>query len=437
MAWRLRGRYALGLTVVLVLLALIPVAIAQQARRPALPISPLQAATRALIEGRYDEVATLTQKLDAQDPNVAAVNARALLARGRYQEAETLLRPVTLRAPTSEAALELGLLLKMLGRPEAPGILTRVASRAGVATDAVELARAARALRALDSPQEANAAYRSAAAAAPEDPGINTAWGDLFLEKTKYNEALKSYQDALEADPRNGNRRLIGSARALADDDPPQAGAFARKALEINPSDVGAYVFLASEAADSGHREDEARAAFQKALDVNPSSLDAHSLLAGLAYVQDKQAEFQSEVSKTLAIAPTYGEVYRVAAMQAAHNYRFDEAVVLARRALTLDPGNPRTLADLGAHLLRTGDEPGARVALEASFKVDPFDVPTFNMLQMMDTLDKFVTVRDGDLVLRMPMDEAPVLQEYALTSRIGPSTRSRNATTSPRAGRS
>ena len=33
----------------------------------------------------------------------------------------------------------------------------------------------------------------------------------------------------------------------------------------------------------------------------------------------------------------------------------------------------------------------------------------------MMDTLDKFVTVRDGDLVMRMHKDEAPVLQEYAM----------------------
>jgi hypothetical protein len=33
----------------------------------------------------------------------------------------------------------------------------------------------------------------------------------------------------------------------------------------------------------------------------------------------------------------------------------------------------------------------------------------------MMDTLDAFVTVRDGDLVVRMHKDEAPVLQEYAV----------------------
>ena len=33
----------------------------------------------------------------------------------------------------------------------------------------------------------------------------------------------------------------------------------------------------------------------------------------------------------------------------------------------------------------------------------------------MMDTLDTFTTVRDGDVILRMHKDEAPVLQEYAL----------------------
>src|SRR5262249_30297907 len=40
----------------------------------------------------------------------------------------------------------------------------------------------------------------------------------------------------------------------------------------------------------------------------------------------------------------------------------------------------------------------------------------TFNLLQMMDTLENFVTVRDGDLVLRLHKDEAPVLQEYAVS---------------------
>jgi len=131
--------------------------------------------------------------------------------------------------------------------------------------------------------------------------------------------------------------------------------------------------------------------------------------------VQDKNQEFEAEVAKTLAIAPNYGDVYRVAGELTAQNYRFDEAVTLTRRALTIDPRNPRTLADLGIQLLRTGDEPAARTALESSFKIDPFDTVTFNLLSMLDTLDKFVTVRDGDLVVRMDQNEAPVLGEYAV----------------------
>ena len=125
-----------------------------------------------------------------------------------------------------------------------------------------------------------------------------------------------------------------------------------------------------------------------------------------MAYVEDNQAEYEAEVAKTLAITPNYGEVYRVAGQLAASNYRFDEAVALARRAVALDPGNAGALTDLGTHLLRTGDEPAARSALEQSFKLHPYSVVTFNLLGMMDKLDTFETFRDGDLIFRMPKDE-------------------------------
>ena len=100
------------------------------AQAPRRPTSPLQAATRALLEGRFDEADAMADKLDVRDPSVAAIKARSAIARGRYAEAEALLRPVVARAPASEAALELGLLQHMLGRPDATAILERVA-RAG------------------------------------------------------------------------------------------------------------------------------------------------------------------------------------------------------------------------------------------------------------------------------------------------------------------
>ena len=393
----------------LVFLALPSAGTAQAPRRAA---TPLQAAARALIEGRYAEVDTLTEKLDTRDPNVVALRARAAIARGRYADAEASLRPVVSRFPTSEAALQLGLLMQMLGREFAP-ILDRVAMLSDTSSDPNEVARAGRALRALGRFREANAAYRDAGSAAPSDPAIQTAWGDLFLEKYNRPDALRSYQMALQVDARYVPA-LIGSARALSDDNPPQAIALAKRALEANPSSVEADVFLAEQAVDAGRR-DEARDLLAKALEVNPSDLEAHALVAAIAFVDDKTQDFDAAVAKTLAIAPNYGDVYRTTGELAAHNYRFDEAVALTRKGLALDR-NPRALADLGIHLLRTGDEAEARAALEASFKDDPYDKITFNLLAMLDTLDKFVTVRDGDVVMRLHKDEAPVLQEYAMS---------------------
>ncbi len=288
-----------------------------------------------------------------------------------------------------------------------------MAPLADASDDPVEVARGARALRALGRFHEANAAYIDATRSAPNDAAIQSAFGDLFLEKYDKAEALKSYQMVLQADP-TWTPALVGAARALADDNPPQAATFAARALKVNPSSVDAQIFFAGEAADA-NKHDEARQALDKALAVNPASLEAISLRAALSYIEDKPQDFEAEAAKALAIAPRYGEVYRVAGELAARNYRFDEAVELARRSLALDPGNSHAMADLGSHLLRTGDETGARVALEAAFKADPYSKLTMNQLTVMDKVDKYVTIRDGDVVMRLDPNEAPVLREYAM----------------------
>src|SRR5439155_3363059 len=170
---------------------------------------------------------------------------------------------------------ELGLLLKKLARADADAVLTRVANIATTATDGAELARAARALRALGRFQESKAAFMDAEAASPRDPAVHTAFGELFFEKYNKPEALKSFQAAIRLDSR-WEPAIIGSALTLADEDPPQAMAIAKTALDINPSDVAAHVFVAGESVDAGRR-DEARKSLESALAVNPSSLEAHA----------------------------------------------------------------------------------------------------------------------------------------------------------------
>ena len=62
---------------------------------------------------------------------------------------------------------------------------------------------------------------------------------------------------------------------------------------------------------------------------------------------------------------------------------------------------------------MRTGDERNARRALETAFRADPFDVITYNLLGLLDTLDTFQTVSDGDLTIKLHADEIGVMREY------------------------
>ena len=373
-----------------------------------------QATTRALAHGAIEEAETLVASRPEDDPAAAAVRARILISQGGYQEAEQLLVPIASANPGSDAALELGLLHMYLGRKaEAADELMPVIQAGSALNQPVALYRAGRAARALDQFRQANSYFRRAASVAAGDPAIHAAWGGLFLEKYNYPDAVRSYNDALGIDTEWAPAHL-GLARALAGENPPAAQAAAERALAIDPSDVATHLFVAELALDAV-RPEEGRAAIERALEVNPSSLEARALLAATAYVEDRVSDFDADVARMLATNPVYGDAYRVAGALAARNYRFEEAVVLLRRAVELESDNTRAHAELGLHLLRTGDEPAAREALERAFAADPFDVVTFNLLQLLDTLDGFETIRTDAVWVRLDRAEAPILKEYVV----------------------
>jgi tetratricopeptide (TPR) repeat protein len=248
---------------------------------------------------------------------------------------------------------------------------------------------------------------------APDDAALNTAWGDLFLEKFDRPNALKSYQDALKADA-NDVAAQVGLARVAAEGNPPAAKEALEKALKTNPNYVPALL-LSAELALDDRRRDDADASIKKALEVNPNSLEAIALRAGAAFAANKPADAESYAQAALKINPTYGEVYRIIADHAARGYLFDEAATWVRKALITDPNNAQAYADLGMYLLRTGDEGEARTALERAFKDDPYNVSTFNSLDLLDTLAKFQTITDGDLVFKFHPDEVAVMKEQAI----------------------
>lgn len=361
--------------------------------------------------GRLDEVDQFAEAFP-KDELLAVLRAKAMAARGDYARAEAVLQPFVAANAAGEAALETGLWQQLTGRRnEARRTLQVVMlgeQRNPTARDYVRAARAARALGRFD---DANAFFRDADGLAPNDPAINTEWGDLFVEKYNNKDGARSFQEALKADPEYGPA-LLGMARSLADQNPMQAVGLALRALKLNPLDAGAHLFVAEMAIYQDKKKD-ALESIEKVLAVNPKHLEALSMQAALAYVEGRTADHDAAVAAALKINPTYGEVHRVVGSITAHYYRFDEAVEHVRKGIALDPSNSKSPADLGAHLMRTGDERNARRALEAAFKVDPWNVVTFNLLALLDTLEPFDTIREGDMVIRLHPDEKDVMRQY------------------------
>src|SRR5688572_11518053 len=361
--------------------------------------------------GRFEELDTLAQAFP-KDETIAVYHALSVAARGDSARAESILKPFVAVNVAGDAALETGLLQLGVGRrTEGRQTLTLILMADVANPTARDFLRAARASRALHRIDDAQSFFRDAAGIAPNDPRVNTEWGDLFVEKYENGEAAKSFQIALKADADYGPA-ILGMARALADENPPQAAMFAQRALKLNPNDFDAHLLLAEMAVYQDKKSD-AKESIERVLKANPRNLEALSMQAALAYVEGDTQKYQQSVAEALKIHPTYGEIHRIVGSITAHYYRFDEAVEHTRKAIALDRENFRAVADLGAQLMRTGDERNARRNLETAFRIDRWDVMTFNLLELLDKLEPFDTIKEGEMVIRLSPDESPVMREF------------------------
>lgn len=93
--------------------------------------------------------------------------------------------------------------------------------------------------------------------------------------------------------------------------------------------------------------------------------------------------------------------------------YRFVEAVALAREAIASDPSYWQGYTLLGSNLIRLGEEEEGRENLEIGFDNDPFNVMTSNMLKVYDTLDSYVTVESEHFKVNLSEKDGKILWPY------------------------
>jgi tetratricopeptide (TPR) repeat protein len=405
-------------------------ALRELAARPDASADTRRRYLRALVEVGKDVEAETTARAWAAEATQGAALATSLgellAMHGRGAEAQQAFeRALAARASDSlTARVDLALLLHDRGERDAARMhLRRVAAATAAAADgatltpdqwlAVGVAQRALAREEPNRYRLALQAFDRQRAASRTDAEGTIRAGDLFLEKYNADDARKSFEEVLRANPRHP-RALLGLARVMEFDGAGGSIALAESSLTVNPRLADAHLFLAAQRLDA---EDYAgaEAGVNRALAVDSTSLDALTLLGAVRYLQGDSAATEVLRRRVLARDPQHAAFYATLAELAARHRQYAAAASLAGRGVAIDRTSWRNHALRGINQLRLGHVDSAKASLDAAFAGDPYDVWTKNTLDLLDATKGYRTERVGHFTLVADTTEASLLSLYAV----------------------
>lgn len=376
--------------------------------------------------GAYDQAIAAAQAAERAARNDAAtaraakvLRGEALVARGRYDEAERLLTPVANEDGAHRAQIVLGRLLNTRGRRvEAERVLMKLIEAFNDDSignqDAEGLSYVGMAAWELGSPRDANDAYQQSVRADAQRTETHLHWAQLFLAKYDAGHAEEEIREVLEVNPRHPvAHALLARIKIEQSFNFSAAEQHVALALEVNPNLVLAHITRAGMAlrdldisGAEGH--------LQTALQVNAEDLEALSTRAAVRYLADDEAGFEAAKREVLQRNRHYSEMYAILGEYAEWEHRYPDIVAMAREAITIDSNDYRAHASLGLNLLRMGDETEALTALRSAWRRDRFNVRVYNTLNFYDdVIPQYQELTEGPFVFRMHQEERAVLERY------------------------
>lgn len=412
---------------VLILLAGAPLWAWQDDRED--PLARFQADTDAYLalwrHGNYAEALTYLE--DAIEGSSDGVPMRWLYDRaelsfvlGRVNDAITAIEWLHYRRPAPVSALQLALFQKTRGYQEDyQRTLERAASRykrfKGEKDDTENTIAIIR-IRELMG-ENPRSLFQELSKIEDEDTedmvAVALAAGDLAFRKFDYQLAATEYEKALELDKENLDARA-GLAECFWKSADPRMEPTMEAVHKINPRHPRILGIKAEMALDAGNTL-EAMKHIEAYLEVNPN----HRRFLGYkaaAYFLDDDLDAMRVVHQSALLYNSHdGEVYRITGRLASRHYRFAEAAKFQEKAIRVNPNDAMARAYYAFDLLRLGEDAGGRRELEASFEADRFNVQVYNMLELLDTLDTFETVKRGPFEVKMPAVERKVWGDEVL----------------------
>jgi tetratricopeptide (TPR) repeat protein len=242
---------------------------------------------------------------------------------------------------------------------------------------------------------------------------VYTAAGDLAFRTGTYDVAASYYEQALEKDPAY-QEALAGLVECFWKSHDPRLEGTMEMLLSLNPNHPRVHKVKVERHLEMGQLN-EALAIIDAMLAINPVSHTFRAFKASALYLGDELDEMQTLIDEVQEYCPVDTTIFRMLGRFASRHYRFKDGAKFQRMALDIDPDDYAAQVFYGLDLLRVGEEAEARIQLTEAFAGDPYNVQAFNLLEMLDSLDKFAVVEHGDFVLKLPENEKPVMAIPAL----------------------
>lgn len=256
-------------------------------------------------------------------------------------------------------------------------------------------------------------------------PALLTRWGELYAETHQNDEALKLYQEALEAD-KNFSFAQVGAASVLVYQYAAQANEYLQPVIEGKNVPAGARLralLLAArvnlEDSDIARAVELLTEATQVASEAKLPQVEIYALQASVELLQSPlgtQVTQSAWVKKALEENSTYGDIYAIPAHFYVVTRRTREAVDLFKRAVEMQPDHWQARVEYGSSLLRDNQIAAAREQMEAAYKGDPYNVVTVNTLRFLDSLKDYDVLAYPDITeqrsarLRVQEEQSPIV---------------------------
>ncbi|MBL9202779.1 MAG: tetratricopeptide repeat protein [Opitutaceae bacterium] len=374
---------------------------------------------KALLAGNYAAVIKQCQgELAESQGNTewTMLLVRALLATGRYAEADTMMKEALLRDTRS---IRLRWLAREVafanGRPEEAArfvkdILTAVRDsrwQYQAPADFLIFGRAALIAGGYDPKDVLEKVFATVQKADPKLRDVYLARGELALEKHDYQLAARAFEEGLKVLPDDPDLHS-GRGRAYSGGDRSVAVAALQAALKLNERHVPTLLQFASHHIDSESYE-EAEKLLAQIIEINPVQADAWAYRAVIAHLKNNPDGEKLAREKALSPWPRNPRVDYLIGEKLSAKYRFAEGADYQRRAREFDPAYLPATAQLASDLLRLGEEKEGWMLAQAVHDRDEYDVEAYNLVTLQDTMKKYAAMQDDDFVIRMAAPEVAV----------------------------